>query len=300
MLARPENHECCDCGGDDPTWASVTLGCFVCTECSGVHRSLGAHVSLVLSCVLDDAQWNESRLARASARGNAFVNGRYEYHVPAAFPKPHHEEGRAYREAFIRKKYADRAFCRRPRLPAVVVASPREPRGASPGVGAVEFVGYVRVRLVAARDLLDVGRSLATPATKLTCVLTLGAQSVRSRADKRGDALLFDAARELLLCWNGKDALRLDVFLDLEHVGGAAVPTEDLGDAPTSAWVRLADRDRSLKLRGKNESAAASMKKSLRRALRGSIHFGTRKSVGGSRAARGEVQVALAFTRLDH
>ena len=128
----------------------------------------------------------------------------------------------------------------------------------------------------------------------------LGSREMLIVVECSRDSTYLSAARELLLCWNGKDALRLDVFLDLEHVGGAAVPTEDLGDAPTSAWVRLADRDRSLKLRGKNESAAASMKKSLRRALRGSIHFGTRKSVGGSRAARGEVQVALAFTRLDH
>ena len=32
------NAACIDCGAEDPIWASVNLGIFVCLSCSGKHR----------------------------------------------------------------------------------------------------------------------------------------------------------------------------------------------------------------------------------------------------------------------
>ena len=32
-----------------PRWACVNLGIFICMQCSGIHRSLGVHISKVLS-----------------------------------------------------------------------------------------------------------------------------------------------------------------------------------------------------------------------------------------------------------
>ena len=37
----------------DPRWASWNLGIFMCIECSGVHRSVGTHISRVKSVNLD-------------------------------------------------------------------------------------------------------------------------------------------------------------------------------------------------------------------------------------------------------
>lgn len=34
----PGNTQCVDCGSADPDWASVTLGIFMCLQCSGQHR----------------------------------------------------------------------------------------------------------------------------------------------------------------------------------------------------------------------------------------------------------------------
>jgi Putative GTPase activating protein for Arf/PH domain len=42
-----ENLTCADCGKSKPDWVSLNLGILVCLECSGVHRSLGVHVSKV-------------------------------------------------------------------------------------------------------------------------------------------------------------------------------------------------------------------------------------------------------------
>lgn len=47
ILAQPDNGICADCGCSDPQWASISLGVFLCIECSGVHRGLGVTVSKV-------------------------------------------------------------------------------------------------------------------------------------------------------------------------------------------------------------------------------------------------------------
>jgi len=48
-----ENNKCVDCGAPSPQWASPKLGIFFCLACSGIHRSLGVHISFVRSVTMD-------------------------------------------------------------------------------------------------------------------------------------------------------------------------------------------------------------------------------------------------------
>jgi hypothetical protein len=50
----------------DPTWASINLGLLLCLECSGVHRSLGSHITKVRSLTLDN--WDTKLLEVWSTR----------------------------------------------------------------------------------------------------------------------------------------------------------------------------------------------------------------------------------------
>uniref|UniRef100_A0A453NLG1 Arf-GAP domain-containing protein n=1 Tax=Aegilops tauschii subsp. strangulata TaxID=200361 RepID=A0A453NLG1_AEGTS len=47
LLQKSENRICADCSAPDPNWASANIGVFICVKCSGVHRSVGTHISKV-------------------------------------------------------------------------------------------------------------------------------------------------------------------------------------------------------------------------------------------------------------
>ena len=120
---RRDNCYCAECSVKDPDWASINLGIMICIVCSGIHRSLGVHVSKVRSMTLDD--WDTELLDMMVGIGNDKSNSVFEGALndddighgsrsgrggDAAHSKPNANSSREEKEEFIQMKYVRRAF----------------------------------------------------------------------------------------------------------------------------------------------------------------------------------------------
>ena len=138
------NKICADCEEPSPTWASVNRGVFICTQCAGVHRSLGVDVSFVLSCSLDD--WLHEQVNNMEKLGNERVNKNLEFCVPKTIEAPYGKDAdRKTREDFIKAKYVQELFSYaegRNEMPARRV-QPQHNKECTDIVGMVEFIGIM-------------------------------------------------------------------------------------------------------------------------------------------------------------
>jgi len=110
LLEIPGNEVCADCNAEGPQWASINFGVTLCIECSGIHRSLGVHITKVRSITLDT--WEPEILKVMAELGNSIVNRILEADTGGK-DKPRPDAMRAIREVYIGEKYKEKKFVNR-------------------------------------------------------------------------------------------------------------------------------------------------------------------------------------------
>ncbi|EDV20296.1 uncharacterized protein TRIADDRAFT_61222 [Trichoplax adhaerens] len=109
LKAVTGNNVCADCGTKRVDWASINLGIVLCIECSGVHRSLGVHISKVRSVTLD--RWDSRTVEFMESRGNSLVNSVYEAKLKESdTSKINYHCTDQERHDFIKMKYVEKKF----------------------------------------------------------------------------------------------------------------------------------------------------------------------------------------------
>lgn len=101
---------CADCGSGVKTeWVSINLGIVLCIECSGIHRSLGTHISKIRSLTLDINSFTTDIVELLLQVGNRVSNMVWEATLDQSL-KPSPQASRDQRLQFITTKYVDRAY----------------------------------------------------------------------------------------------------------------------------------------------------------------------------------------------
>ncbi|KAJ6781217.1 hypothetical protein PWT90_09504 [Aphanocladium album] len=101
---------CADCGsGSKVEWVSINLGIILCIECSGIHRSLGTHISKVRSLTLDIRSFTVDIVELLVLIGNRVSNMIWEATLDLT-TKLSPQATREARLKFITNKYVNRSF----------------------------------------------------------------------------------------------------------------------------------------------------------------------------------------------
>ncbi|OJJ36800.1 hypothetical protein ASPWEDRAFT_26251 [Aspergillus wentii DTO 134E9] len=104
------NNWCADCGSASKVeWVSINLGIVLCIECSGIHRSLGTHISKIRSLTLDVNSFSNDIVEILLQIGNRVSNMIWEATLDQT-QKPSANSTREQRLKFISAKYSERAY----------------------------------------------------------------------------------------------------------------------------------------------------------------------------------------------
>lgn len=128
LRREPANRVCAECEERDTTWASVTLGVFLCVRCADVHRALGSHISKVKGCS-GTYLWGPDEINRMRVMGNAMGS----MHFGDA--KPPKNASKEERVLACMKKYGDSADGATAQDPSSSPAPPMTDRRIQQGEG---------------------------------------------------------------------------------------------------------------------------------------------------------------------
>ncbi|MCJ1225735.1 hypothetical protein MMC12_002384 [Toensbergia leucococca] len=113
QIVRDTDHGncwCADCGSGIKTeWVSINLGIVLCIECSGIHRSLGTHISKIRSLTLDTISFTTDIVEAILQIGNRVSNMIWEAKLDES-KKISPQANREQRLKFITAKYVEKAY----------------------------------------------------------------------------------------------------------------------------------------------------------------------------------------------
>uniref|UniRef100_A0ACD5ZPP6 Uncharacterized protein n=2 Tax=Avena sativa TaxID=4498 RepID=A0ACD5ZPP6_AVESA len=257
LLQRRENRICADCGAPDPKWASANIGVFICVKCSGVHRSLGTHVSKVLSVTLD--KWTDDQIdSMVEVGGNSQANAIYEAFLPEGYCKPHPDSAQEERQNFIKSKYELQEFLE----PSLRIGSDAGKHAANTShsssskseIGMIEFIGILNVKVIGGTKLAIRDMSTSDPYV----VLTLGQQKAQTSVIKGNLNPVWNEELKLSVPQQygplklqvldhdmvSKDDVMGEAEIDLQPMINAAAAfgdPEKLGDIQIGRWLKSSD-----------------------------------------------------------
>jgi Arf-GAP/SH3 domain/ANK repeat/PH domain-containing protein len=110
LEADQGNNWCADCASTSKVeWVSINLGIILCIECSGIHRSLGTHISKIRSLTLDVNSFSNDIVEILLQIGNRVSNMIWEATLDQT-QKPNAGSTREQRLKFITAKYSEGAY----------------------------------------------------------------------------------------------------------------------------------------------------------------------------------------------
>ncbi|KAL0407533.1 UNVERIFIED_CONTAM: ADP-ribosylation factor GTPase-activating protein AGD12 [Sesamum latifolium] len=258
LLVQRDNRLCADCGAPDPKWASSNIGVFLCLKCCAVHRSLGTHISKVLSVTLDE--WSEDEIdAMMEVGGNASANSIYEAYFPEGVKKPRPDAPHEERTKYIRSKYELQEFLK-PSLRIKSGPSANKSLEASlsgkrmnnrkgsldnkkvssmNANGVPEFIGNLKVRVLkgtnlAIRDMLSSDPYI---------ILTLGQQKVQTSVVTSNLNPVWNEELDLAVP-NDYGSIKLVPEIDIQPMITSALAFGDaamFGDMQIGKWLKSYD-----------------------------------------------------------
>jgi len=230
---HPDNMLCADCNQPSSTWVSLTFGVFLCADCVGSHRSLGATVSFTQSITLDSSNFTEEAIDSLSSAGNKASNMKLEFHVPDDFSKPDNNCPGEHRRNYIKAKYEAMQFTEEnnPGMPEQrptfwTISNVGQIRGGlqrvqSTAIGKELYIGIMQVKVVCAQELKP-----ALPAISLNdstsfftnpyCVVKMGRSLAKTKFISRTLNPTwnegFPENMEFSFAWDGLSNLRAAVW----------------------------------------------------------------------------------------